>query len=223
MENGIQCRCFRQKIAEELYRISPLKDVLEKENFDYFDISLYENDSCTNEDMTPAENIKYILNDVMDFIRNFESTGRNLLFYGHVGTGKTFMCNCIGKYLMESNYIVMYFNAFKIIETISNHRFDRENETEENAEKYKMIYDCDLLIIDDLGTESINSFTNTELYNIINSRLMENKNTIISTNLSMEKMSEIYSDRIMSRIINYDIYKFYGSDLRIKKKLQGTG
>jgi DNA replication protein DnaC len=215
---GFMCSCYKQSLINELYNISSLGNLLQKENFDTFDLSKFDDIPYGKEKLTPKENIKIILRHALEFVDNFHKKDRNLLFYGGTGLGKTFMCNCIAKDLMDKGIIVLYQSSFKMFETISEHKFNRSLESYDNKDNFSLIYDSDLLIIDDLGAESINSFTITELFNIINTRLITEKKTIISTNLSLEKLSESYSDRIFSRLMShYDIFKFYGKDIRTKR------
>jgi DNA replication protein DnaC len=215
---GSMCSCYKQSLINELYNISSLGNLLQKENFDTFDLSKFDDIPYSKEKLTPKENIKVILKHALEFVDNFNKKDRNLLFYGGTGLGKTFMCNCIAKDLMDKGIIVLYQSSFKMFETISEHKFNRSLESYDNKDNFTLIYDSDLLIIDDLGAESINSFTITELFNIINTRLITEKKTIISTNLSLEKLSESYSDRIFSRLMShYDIFKFYGKDIRTKR------
>ncbi|SHJ27626.1 DNA replication protein DnaC [Dethiosulfatibacter aminovorans DSM 17477] len=215
--DGKMCSCYKQLLINELYNISGLGQLLEKENFDTFDLSKFDDAKYGNEKMSQRENMKQVFRAALHYTDNFHKSNKNLLFYGGTGLGKTFTCNCIAKELMGKGIVVLYQTAFRMFETISEHKFNRSAESYENKDNYSMIYNADLLIIDDLGSESINSFTNTELFNILNSRMINNKKTIVSTNLSLEKMSEIYSDRIISRIMStYGMIKFFGKDIRTR-------
>jgi len=212
---GIRCRCFNKQIINHLYKMSNIYHMLSKENFENFDINIFSNESYNNESYTPKQNMYNILETCEDFCNNFDKTNMNLLFYGGTGLGKTFMCNCIAKALIDMEKTVLYETSFNLFEILENHKFNRLSETEENRINYNLMFDSELLIIDDLGTEFNNSFTNAELFNIINERLISDKKTIISTNLSLEQLTETYSDRIMSRVFNnYIAHKFYGKDLR---------
>ena len=215
--DGKRCSCFNKYIIKNLYNMSNMVHMLGKENFNTFDINIFSNESYKNEKLTPRQNMYYILEISEDFCSNFHDTNMNLLFYGGTGLGKTFMCNCIASELINSEISVLYQTSFSLFEIVENHKFNKLTETEENKMNYNMIFDCDLLIIDDLGTEVSNSFTNAELFNIINERMITEKKTIISTNLSLEQLRDIYSDRITSRIFNNFVpLKFYGTDLRFK-------
>ncbi len=117
---------------------------------------------------------------------------------------------------MDKGHLVIYQTAFKLIDIIEKYRFSAKTELSQN--KYNLLFDADLLIIDDLGTEFNNSFTNTEIFNIINGRLLSKRPTIISTNLTLSEVEKVYSKRVSSRIYgNFDIYKFYGPDVRWNK------
>ena len=129
--------------------------------------------------------------------------------------GKTFLSHCIAQELLDTAHCVMYFSAFDLFDLLADSKFSREKN--EGAE---FILDSDLLIIDDLGTELTNSFVSSQLFLCINERIMRRKSTIISTNLSLESLVEIYSERTFSRITsNYTMLKLTGDDIRIKKKL----
>lgn len=218
LQDGKKCSCLNKQIINNLYSISNMEYMLNKENFDTFDINMFSNDTYKNEKLTPRQNMYYILEISEDFCSNFYDTNMNLLLYGSTGLGKTFMCNCIASALLRKEISVLYQTAFSLFEIIETHKFNKQNESEENKINYNMIFECDLLIIDDLGTEVGNSFTNAELFNIINERLITNKKVIISTNLSLEQLRDTYSERITSRVFNNFVpLKFYGEDLRYKQ------
>lgn len=165
--------------------------------------------------MTPRENMLDILSIAEGFISNFdENNGDNLLFYGTTGLGKTFLCNCIAKALLDKNKIVIYQTAFTILDILERRRFGKSS-SEMSDYQYNLLFSSDLLIIDDLGTEVSNTFTNAEIFNIVNTRIIAGKKTLISTNLTPKEISEIYTDRVFSRILDKFIpLKFYGKDLR---------
>lgn len=218
LPNGDKCSCLVQNLINKAYEMSNIKNVLEKENFDTFNINIFPDEPFEGEELTPRENMRNISSICVDFVNNFDlDNGENLLFYGSTGLGKTFMSNCIAKALLDMNKIVIYQTAFKILEIIERRRFSREGSKFEDYE-YDLLFECDLLIIDDLGTELSNAFTNAEIFNIVNTRLLGNKKTIISTNLTPKEISEIYTDRVFSRVLEKFIpLKFYGPDLRYYK------
>ena len=218
LENGDKCYCLKQELIDEAYEMSNIRNVLERENFETFKIDVVPDTKLAKEAMTPRENISYISNICVDYVNNFnEKNSENLLFYGDTGLGKTFMCNCIAKALLDMNKIVVYQTAFKILEIIEKRRFDRSEDRFKDYQ-YQLLFDADLLVIDDLGTELSNAFTNAEIFNIVNTRLLSEKKTIISTNLNPKELSEIYSDRIFSRVFEKFIpLRFFGPDLRYHK------
>lgn len=217
LEDGSQCSCLKQALVSRAYKMSNIENVLKKENFQTFNINLFKDEPFENEPLTPRENMKLILSIAEGFVHNFdENNGENLLFYGTTGLGKTFLCNCIAKALLDKNKIVIYQTAFTILELIEKYRFSENKEV--YSREYDLLFEADLLIIDDLGTEVSNTFTNAEIFNIVNSRILAGKKTIISTNLTPKEISEIYTDRVFSRISDkFTPLKFYGQDLRFEK------
>lgn len=215
LSDGQRCNCLKQALINRAYKMSNLENVLKKENFKTFKIDIFPDKAFAGERLTPRENMLNILSISEGFVSNFDNNnGENLLFYGTTGLGKTFMCNCIAKSLLDKNKIVIYQTAFKILETIENHRF-RRDESQFDNEDYNLLFDADLLIVDDLGTEVTNTFTNAETFNIVNTRIIKGKKTIISTNLTPKQITETYSDRVFSRVYEKFIpLKFYGPDLR---------
>ena len=216
--NGKKCSCFKQKLINRAYAMSNLSKVLEKQNFQTFNINVFSDERFENRDLTPRQNMLQVLNVCEGFVHNFDSKQReNLLFYGTTGLGKTFMCNCIAKALLDKGKIVVYQTAFKILEILEDYKFNR-NRAPDTEMSYQLLFDCDLLIIDDLGTEMTNTFTNTEVFNILNTRLIQDKDILISTNLSPMELANTYSDRVFSRIVGeFTLLEFYGKDVRWEK------
>lgn len=213
LSNGTRCNCFKQKLINYAFSMSNLSNVLEKENFHTFNIELFSDEPYDKEPISPRDNMLDILNVCEGFVINFDKENdENLLFYGSTGLGKTFLINCISKALLNKGKMVIYQTAFKLIEVLESMRFGDKSSS---SDQYNLIFEADLLVIDDLGTEMTNSFTNSELFNIINSRLLAGKKTIISTNLSPKEIIERYDDRIFSRLFSkFVILHFYGHDLR---------
>ena len=215
IESGERCNCLKQELINRAYKMSNLGNILKKENFQTFNIGLFSNDKFPGEELTPKENMADIAGIAEGFISNFDETnGENLLFYGSTGLGKTFLCNCIAKALLDKNKIVIYQTAFTILDILERRRFGKGPD-EMSEYQYNLLFDADLLIIDDLGTEISNTFTNAEIFNIVNTRIISGKKTLISTNLTPKEITEIYTDRVFSRILDKFIpLKFYGKDLR---------
>lgn len=217
--NNEKCHCFKQAIVDLLYSQSNIKEVIARENFSTFCYDYYPNttkDELTN--LTPLENIKKVVSTCKTFIHTFDTTYENLLLYGNAGVGKTFLANCIAKELLDRSHTVIYLTAFQFFDILEKNKFNKEENKEEANEQFEYILDCDLLIIDDLGTELNNSFITSQLYLCINERHLRQKSTVISTNLSWDNLNTNYSERIFSRIAsNYRLLKIYGDDIRIKK------
>ncbi|WFA08366.1 ATP-binding protein [Tissierella sp. Yu-01] len=213
--SGEKCNCLKQELVNRAYRMSNLGSVLNKENFHTFNIEVFNNNKFPGEDLTPRENMIDIVGFAEGFISNFDETnGENLLFYGTTGLGKTFLCNCIAKALLDKNKIVVYQTAFTILDILERRKFGKDS-NQVSDYQYNLLFNADLLIIDDLGTEVSNTFTNAEIFNIVNTRIISGKKTLISTNLTPKEISEIYTDRVFSRILDKFIpLKFYGKDLR---------
>lgn len=221
--NGEKCHCFKQEIVNILYNQSNIKDILKRENFEAFSFNYYSNKEVNNiTGNTPLVNIKKVVETCKNFIKNFSNSYENLFFYGESGVGKTFICNCIAKELIEQSYSVIYISAIKLFDILAQVTFRHNNDTNNTHYIMNHILTCDLLIIDDLGTELVNSFTNSGLFNCINERYLNKKPIIISTNLSIQELQKSYSERTFSRITsNYTLLKIYGDDIRVKKKLEG--
>ena len=219
LQDARKCSCLKQVLIRKAYNMSNLDNLLEKENFRNFNIEIFSTETFENEKLTPRENILEILQVCEGFCGNFdEKNEENLLLYGTTGLGKTFMSNCIAKNLLDQGKIVIYQTAFNILDIISKHKFHSNYNDKANDMEYEMLFEADLLIIDDLGTELTNSFTNTELFNIVNSRLIKGQKTIISTNLEPSEIANVYTDRIFSRLFSqFTVLEFYGPDLRWEK------
>ena len=214
--DGRKCGCFRQKEIDMLYRQSNLREILEKENFDTCSFEWYDNTASGN-CPSPRQNARDVAAACMEMTRQFGQKKQNLLLTGPAGTGKTFLTHCIAKALLDACYSVIYLSAAELFEIFSSHEFQDDREPEEEL-MYHHIYDCDLLIIDDLGTEVANNFTMSRLFSCINERARTNRPVVISTNLNLEQIRNHYSERISSRLIsNYRILTLYGDDIRIRK------
>ena len=214
--DGNKCACFKKAEIELLYTQSNLAEILQKENFDHFSFDWY-SDTMKNEatGLTARDTAKRAYDMARNFVRDFDSRFQNLFLYGSTGVGKTFLSHCIAHDLLESSHCVLYFSAFDLFDRLAQTAFSRKSETDPGEE---FILDCDLLIIDDLGTELTNSFVSSQLFLCINERIARRKSTIISTNLKLEDFSSTYSERTFSRIAsNYQMIKLIGNDIRIQK------
>lgn len=217
--NGEKCHCFKQEVINVVYSQSNIKNILSRENFGTFTYEYY-----SNEDINPTTGLSSLdtamraVEECKHFINDFDNKPKNLFFYGNTGVGKTFLSNCVAKELLEKGNSVIYFTAFQLFDILSKGVFDRDADA---IAAHQNIFDCDLLIIDDLGTEFANSFTTSQLFLCVNERLLRQKSTIISTNLNLNQIVDMYSERTWSRISsNYTLIKLFGDDIRIQKKLR---
>ncbi len=217
------CHCLKQELFNIYYNKSNIGN-LQKENFSKFNISVFsseKNPDAYKSKLSPRENIEIIKDKAQNFIRDFDNPEeKNLLFTGNTGLGKTFMTNCIANELLSAGKTVLYQTAPVMFEEIINAKFGKENS---KFDLMQNILTSDLLIIDDLGTEHTSELYITELFTIINTRLLNQNNkitkTIISTNLRPDEIEKIYTTRISSRIAGYyRILRFFGEDLRFKKR-----
>lgn len=215
-----KCHCFRQAAIDLLYTQSNLREILLEENFSTFSLDYYSKeltDPVTG--LSAAQTAKRALEECKRFVSEFDQKFENLFLYGDTGLGKTFLSHCIAKELLDGTHSVIYFSSFRLFELFADSAFGR-NQISSQAEMEQHIFDCDFLIIDDLGTELVNSFVASELFHVLNERIMRSKSTLISTNLSLATFADTYSERVFSRISsNYTMLKLIGDDIRLQKKI----
>ncbi|NMB34258.1 MAG: ATP-binding protein [Clostridium sp.] len=228
-DEGIEkCTCYRQKYINLLFSQSNLK-LLEEENFALFNEGYYP----TNIDekkygirISPRENIIRIRDRALNFIDNLDNPkDNNLFFCGPTGVGKTFMINCIAAELLKRGRAVLYQTAPSLFKVINDYKIMAFRDSLASDKLYSDIFEVELLIIDDLGTESPTAARYAELLNILTTRQKNNLaspcKTIISTNLGINELREYYDERVASRIIgNFDLFKFVGQDIRVLKKME---
>ena len=211
LDDGSICSCFKAKLTERLYDISHIRGILDKENFNTFNFKYYD-------DGKSLDIAREAVAKARNFVSEFDSSSSNLFLTGGTGVGKTFLSNCIAKELIESGHSVIYLSAVRFFDVLADSAFSRDADSDLSA---RLLYDTDLLIIDDLGTEMINSFVQTQLFNVINERILRQKHTIISANLSVQDLQTKYSERVFSRVASsYTIIKLFARDIRIQKALE---
>lgn len=218
--DGKRCHCFEQARIRILYAQSNIRDVLERENFNTFSFRYFDDTrEVPGLRMTELAYMKLVVKRCLAFAENFKKDGGNILFTGSTGVGKTFLTNCIAKELIDRYVSVIYLSSHDLFEIFSKHKFSYGSE-EDLEETYRHILECDMLIIDDLGTEMNNTFVSSQLFYCINERLNRGKGTMISTNLSMDMLRDTYSDRVTSRLMShYTTIPLYGGDIRMKKRV----
>ena len=206
------CDCMRKALIRESYLNSGMGELLRTQSFDNFYLDYY---TDTRENYTAMEeNLK----EIRAYADSFES-GRSgsMLFLGPTGLGKTHLCSAVAGKVLDKGDDVLYVTAVGMLADFEKKRFGTETLEGENA-SIARYYDCDLLIIDDLGTEVVNQFTLSVLYQVINNRLMTNRSMIINTNLSARDMQQRYTDRIVSRLLGEcTVIQFVGQDVRMQK------
>ncbi len=201
-----QCECLKKRIVRELYAQSGIEHLLDTNNFSTLSYSYYE-----GADLEAFQNAVQACHNM---IEHFSSRKDNLLFTGTVGCGKSFLSGCVAKELMERGFSVVYFSASQLFDILYQNSLYNSHED---------LYNYDLVIIDDLGSEITNSVVTAGLFSFLNERILREKATIISTNLSLSELKDRYSERIVSRIIqNYKICKLSGPDIRIVQKRLST-
>ena len=207
---GKKCRCFMKLQGEILYKQSKMGEILERENFSRFQLERFDN--TERKAQTGNKTVREYMKDIRDYFygycQNYPENQGNFIFTGGTGTGKTFFLHCIAKALLDRGVSVLYFTA----EGLFNHfsRLMREGIEDEFVEE------VDVLLLDDLGTEFLNSFTASRFFNLLNQRILTRKTMMISTNLNFKDLRELYSDRVVSRMMSdYEIIPLYGRDLRL--------
>lgn len=215
--NGAKCHCFLRQEIDLLYQQSHLTAALENENFSKIDYSLYD-DAPDKTGQSQLEVMTAVIDRCREFAASFDEKHGNILFYGRSGLGKTFLTNCIAKELLDSCHSVVYFSAVSLFEHFSSQSASWEDDLPQQEDP---LYTCDLLIIDDLGTETPNAFTLGKFFSLINDRLLRSASTLISTNLSLNQLADRYTERTASRIFgSYERIHLDGQDLRLAKKLR---
>ena len=202
------CSCYRNALIEKAYESSGLGNLLKTQSFENFDLSSL--------DEKDRESVSTTYNNLLKYCKNFPSEKHSVILVGGTGLGKTHLSTAVAKRIIDMGYEVVYETAQNIFTDFDRDRFENRISDEPPA-SYRYL-DCDLLIIDDLGSEIISSFSTSCLYNIINTRINRGKPIIISTNLTGAEIRKIYQDRIASRLFGeFDIMQISGSDFRRKK------
>ena len=217
------CHCFDREVVSYFYTQSGLSVSLEKENFDTFDLSWYPEDLI---DAKSGKSSRQIMTYALLTCRNFaleygsDRQKKHLLLTGAAGLGKTFLTHCIAKVLIDKGRSVIYYSAGELFDMLAE-RFFRRAQDEDGMEfDDSYLSGCDLLIIDDLGTELTNSFVGSALFQLLNTRIARGCGTVISTNLSPLELGQVYSDRISSRIMeHFLLVRVFGEDIRVRKRL----
>lgn len=204
--NGFFCDCFKTLIQSFEYENLCSGLPVNSFRFDNFRLDFYPDGGKTS----PRARMESVLSYCREYAEDFRKSSPNLLLYGKTGLGKTHLSLAIAGKVIEHGYGVVYTSAQNLFNKLEKEKFGRINENTEES-----IFNCDLLIIDDLGAEFVTGFTTSAVYNIINTRCLEGNPTIINTNLSQKELSETYNDRIASRIFSGFVQLYFdGEDIR---------
>ncbi len=211
-----RCHCFRQAAIDLVYSQSGRPRIFERECFENFSLEYYPKDLIDRgTGISAYEAADQAFDRCRRFVEEFDDSFQNLFLFGDVGVGKTFLCNCIAGELIRTGHSVIYFTADRLFRLLADHAFGRDNASEED---YSRIFDCDLLIIDDLGTELPNALTVSQFFICLNDRILDERSTVISSNLDLHNIKDVYTERISSRISScYTLLHLFGDDIRLKK------
>ena len=213
---GAKCSCLMEQYEREL--TGALSDLfkLGDESFETFRLDFYSKNLDTETGASPRESMELVYGVCVDYAECFNRTSGNLLFQGGTGLGKTFLSACIARVVARKGFSVVYDTAVSALSVFESEKFNREEDASARA---KRLTECDLLILDDLGTELSGSFAMSAIYTLINSRLIARKKTIITTNLGFDELRRRYTPQICSRLEGeYLNLNFYGRDIRVMKK-----
>lgn len=214
----VYCNCFKRLLVatacEELNRTAPLR----LSTFDSFNLDFYSHEVDKESGVSPYDKMQKIYNYCVQYARTFTTQSKSILMRGGTGLGKTHLSLAIANEVTRRGFGVIYVSAPMLMSTLSNMHFSRE---QSDSEYFDMLTKCDLLIIDDLGTEFSSSFSNTQFYNLCNSRMLLRKPLIINTNLSVNELEKTYTARFISRIYGEGVrLNFVGDDIRLKRSFQ---
>lgn len=211
----VYCPCFKSLLTatacEELNRTAPLR----LSTFESFDLNFYSHETDKETGVSPYDKMQKIFNYCVQYAKAFTTESKSLLMRGGTGLGKTHLSLAIANEVTKRGFGVIYVSAPMLMSKLSNMHFSRENDEDEY---FEMLTKCDLLIIDDLGTEYSTQFSTAQFYNLCNSRMLLRKPLIINTNLSINELEKTYTPRFISRIYGEGVrLNFAGEDIRLKK------
>lgn len=216
--DGKKCHCFRKMEIDILYDQSNIREVLERENFDTLTMEYYDRERIDEKTgMTVYDYMSEVIRECRSMWSGFPKKKAASCLPGIRAAGRLFkQLHC--QELILRCFSVVYLTATDLFDILSESRFSRREE-QESSDRAAYILECDLLIIDDLGTELINTFTSSQLFYCINERLNRKKGTIISTNLTPGRLQDEFTERVASRILNqYKILPLLGDDVRALRR-----
>ncbi len=214
------CACLKELCAQEqMKELTDLLHLTDDQAFDRLRLDVYSDLPWQGQSRPPRENMKRVIAVCEGFARQFPDYPlKNLLLSGGTGLGKTFLSGCVAREVSRRGYSVVYDTAIDLFAAFETRKFTRDaDEGRQARDDTRRYLGCDLLILDDLGSELTTPLVQTTLYDVVNSRLQADRRTIISTNLSMEQIADRYTPQIVSRIGGlYQELTFYGEDIRLK-------
>ena len=215
------CSCLNDYYARvQLEELSRLLD-LGTQSFETFSFDVYSPYAPLDQDISPRSNMERIYDACRDYAYEFSPRSGNLLLSGDPGLGKTFLSACIARVVSEDGFSVVYDTAGHVFSQFESAKFRRDDDGDTAGEDVERCMNCDLLILDDLGTEMTTQFTVSALYQVVNGRLLSGRPTIVSTNLPDSELEARYSAQIASRLLGaYTLYQFCGTDVRLLKKME---
>jgi len=212
------CECLMELYKNEQRESLSNLFKLGGETFDSFNLSYYDDMPAPDTGGSPRQSMEIIYEICVEYARKFGAKSMNLFFNGAPGLGKTFLSACIARVVAENGFSVVYDMASSVFAKFEDAKFMRVGDPEEARNEVGRCLECDLLILDDLGTEMATAFTTSALYEIINTRLVTGKKTIVSSNLAIHELRRRYSGQIMSRLEGeYQVLTFRGDDIRKKR------
>ena len=212
------CDCLIELYKNEQRQSLSSLFKLGDETFDSFNLSYYDDKRAPDTGISPRRSMEIIYETCVEYARKFGKKSMNLFFNGAPGLGKTFLSACIARVVAENGHSVVYDTASSIFAKFEDAKFLRTDDPTEARAEVKRCLECDLLILDDLGTEMTTAFTISALYELINTRLVTSKKTIVSSNLTIHELRRRYSEQIMSRLEGeYQVLTFRGDDIRRKR------
>lgn len=213
-----KCGCLIELLKNELYETIGSLSILNKYTFDAFDLNYYPTASEYGS-INPKENMRSIYDFAKNYAINFKQGSDNLVMIGNTGLGKTHLSVAIASTIIDRGFVVIYISAQNLMDKLEKEKFQKDYSASSETTFMDLILQSDLLVLDDLGTEFSTNFTVSCIYNIINTRAISGKSTIINTNIELPKMEDIYTQRIVSRLIcDYKVLRFMGKDIRMLKK-----
>jgi len=217
-KDNVMCECLEAVYKEEQKKSLSNLFKLGDEVFDNFKLEYYDDVCTAGSGVSPRGSMEIVYKICVEYARNFSDNSMNLFFNGAPGLGKTFLSACVARVVADNGFSVVYDMAASIFSKFEDTKFNRVEDIETARLETKRYMECDLLIIDDLGTEMTTAFTISILYEIINTRLINNRKTLISSNLTIDELRRKYSEQIMSRLEGeYQVLTFYGDDIRKKR------